>query len=133
MKGLKMGDLNANSDRIIAIIQCSVKSDPDEFQKWIQDRASKYVFDLKEENTISYEWHLSDDNKEATLIETFNDSDAAVQRLKNHAASPIAAEVLEHVDINGVYCFGNAKQDLIDMFTAWGAKFQRHFCGFNHR
>ena len=128
-----MGTLNANSDRIITIIQCSVKSEPDKFQRWIKDRASKYVFGLKEENTISYEWHLSDDNKEATLVEIFADSDSAVKRLKNHAASPIATEVLEHVDINGVHCFGSAKQDLIDMFTAWGAKFQRHFCGFNHK
>ena len=128
-----MSVLNANSDRIILMIQCSVKSDPGEFQKWIKNRASKYVFELKEENTISYEWHLSDDNNEATLIETFVDSDAAVQRIKNHAASPIAAEVLEHVDFNGVHCFGKAKHDLIDMLTAWGAKFQHHFCGFNHR
>ena len=115
------------------MIQCSVKSDPGEFQKWIKNRASKYVFDLKEENTMSYEWHLSDDNNEATLIETFVDSDAAVQRIKNHAASPIAAEVLEHVDFNGVHCFGKAKHDLIEMLTAWGAKFQHHFCGFSHR
>ena len=56
-----------------------------------------------------------------------------MQRLQNHAASPIATEVLEHVDIKGVHCLGNAKQDLIETLTAWGAKFQRHFCGFNHR
>ena len=115
------------------MIQCSVKSDPDEFQKWARDRASKYVFDLKEEKSVSYEWHLSDDNTEATLIESFVDSDGAMQRLANHAASPIAAEVLEQVDIKGVLCLGNAKQDLIDALTAWGAKFHRHFCGFNHR
>ena len=127
-----MGELNYNSDRIIFIIHCSVKSESGEFQKWIKDRASKYVFDLKEEKSISYEWHLSDDNKEATLVESFVDSDGAMLRLKNHAESPIASEVLEQVDITGVYCFGNAKQDLIETLTAWGAKFQRHFCGFNH-
>ena len=132
MKGCKMGELNYNSDRIIFIIHCSVKSESGEFQKWIKDRASKYVFDLKEEKSISYEWHLSDDNKEATLVESFVDSDGAMQRLKNHAESPIASEVLEQVDITGVYCFGNAKQDLIETLAAWGAKFQRHFCGFNH-
>ena len=127
-----MGDLNADSDRIYFVIQCSVKSDPDEFQKWARDRASKYVFDLKEEKSVSYEWHLSDDNTEATLVESFVDSDGAMQRLSNHAASPLAAEVLELVDIKDVLCLGNAKQDLIDTLTAWGAKFQRHVCGFNH-
>ncbi len=126
-----MSDLNVESDRIILMIQCGVKSDSDEFQKWARDRASKYVFDLKEEKSISYEWHLSDDNTEATLVESFVDSDGAMQRLSNHAASPIAAEVLDVVDIKGVLCLGNAKQDLINALTAWGAKFQRHFCGYH--
>ena len=128
-----MGKLNTKSDHIITVIQCSIKSNPDEFQKWIKDRASKYVFELKEENTISYEWHLSDDNKDATLVEAFVNSDSAVQRFKNHAKSPIASEVLEHVNITSVYCFGNANNDLVDILSAWGAKIQRHYCGFNHR
>ena len=128
-----MGKLNTKSDYILTIIQCSIKSSPDEFKKWIKDRASKYVFELKEENTISYEWHLSDENKDATLVEAFVDSDAAVQRFKNHAESPIASEVLEHVNITSVYCFGNANNDLVDILSAWGAKIQRHYCGFNHR
>ena len=128
-----MGKLNTKSDHIITVIQCSIKSNPDEFQKWIKDRASKYVFELKEENTISYEWHLSDDNKDATLVEAFVNSDSAVQRFKNHPESPIASEVLEHVNITSVYCFGNAKHDLVDILSAWGAKIQRHYCGFNHR
>ena len=110
-----------------------LRLETDEFQKWIKDRASKYVFELKEEKTISYEWHLSDDNKDATLVEAFVDSDAAVQRFKNHAESPIASEVLEHVNITSVYCFGNAKHDLVDILSAWGAKIQSHYCGFNHR
>ena len=50
-----MVDLNAKSDRNFTVIQCTVKSNPEEFQKWAKDRASKYVFDLKEENNISYE------------------------------------------------------------------------------
>ena len=126
-----MSQLNEISNRIIFIIQCDIKCAPEEFKKWARDRASKYVYDLKEENSISYEWHLSDDDKEATLIESFLDSDGAMQRLSNHAASPLASEVFEVVDIKGVFCFGNAKQDLIETLTAWGAKFQRHFCGYH--
>ena len=126
-----MSQLNEKSNRIIFIIQCDVKCNPDEFKKWARDRASKYVYDLKEENSISYEWHLSDDDKEATLVESFVNSDGAMQRLSNHAASPLASEVLEVVDIKGVFCFGNAKQDLIETLTAWEAKFQRHFCGYH--
>ena len=41
------------------------------------------------------------------------------------------SEVLEVVDIKSVFCFGNAKQDLVETLTDWGAKFQRHFCGYH--
>ena len=127
-----MSELNIGSERIITVIQCNVKSDPEESKKWIKDRASKYVFELKEENTISYEWFLSDNGKKATLVEINTNSDATVQRFKNHGASPIANEVMEFVDFEAVYCFGNPKEDLREMLGAWGAIIQNHFCGFNH-
>ena len=127
-----MSELNIGSEQIITVIQCNVKSDPKEFKKWIKDRASKYVFELKEENTISYEWFLSDNGKKATLVERYTNSDATVQRFKNHGASPIASEVVEFVDFEAVYCFGNPKDDLREMLGAWGGIIQNHFCGFNH-
>ena len=37
------------SQKIIFTIQCSIKSDANEFRKWANERATKYVFDLKEE------------------------------------------------------------------------------------
>ena len=127
-----MSELNIGSEQIITVIQCNVKSNPEEFKKWIKDRASKYVFELKEENTISYEWFLSDNGKKATLVERYTNSDATVQRFKNHGASPIASEVVEFVDFEAVYCFGNPKDDLREMLGGWDAIIQNHFCGFNH-
>ena len=127
-----MSELNIGSEQIITVIQCNVKSNPEEFKKWIKDRASKYVYELKEENTISYEWFLSDNGKEATLVERYTNSDATVQRFKNHGASPIASEVVEFVDFEAVYCFGNPIDDLREMLGGWGAIIQNHFCGFNH-
>ena len=125
-----MTDLNAKSDRMALIIQCSVKN-ADRFRKWSKDWASKYVYDLKEQNSISYEWHLSADGTEATLLESFIDSDSMMVRLANHGASQLATEVFEHVDIESVLCLGNAKQDAMDALSAWGAKFHAHQCGYN--
>ena len=85
-----MSGLRENSDQICSVIQVSVKGDPDEFKNWVKNRSSKYVLDLNEEKLISYEWHFSDDGKEATLVELLVDSDGYMQRLKNHMASPIA-------------------------------------------
>ena len=127
-----MKELNSKTQKIIFVIQCSIKSDANEFLTWSKERAAKYVFNLKEEKTISYEWHLSDDNSEATLVESFIDSDGAMQRLNNHMSSPIAEEVTQHVDIKEWLVFGNSKQDLIDALTPFGAKFKKHHSGFNH-
>ena len=126
-----MKELNSKTQKIIFVIQCSIKSDANEFLTWSKERAAKYVFNLKEEKTISYEWHLSDDNSEATLVESFIDSDGAMQRLNNHMSSPIAEEVTQYVDIKEWLVFGNSKQDLIDALTPLGAKFKRQHCGFN--
>ena len=127
-----MGNLNSDTNLVYTIMHKSLKCDADEAKQWIKDRSAKYVFELKEEKGISFEWFLSDDNTEATLIESYVDSDGAKQRIENHAASPIATEVLEHFDITGFHVFGNAKKDLIEMLSAWGAKFNRFAGGFNH-
>ncbi len=115
---------------MVLIISCNVK-DASEFKTWSKDRASKYVHGLKEENSISYEWHISNDGALATLIESFVDSDAMMVRLANHMASPIAAEVMEQVEITGVLCLGNAKQDAIEALSAWGAVFHKHHAGYH--
>ena len=125
-----MTELNAVSNRMVLIFDCKIK-DIDGFKTWARDRAPKYVFELKEENSISYEWHISKDGSEATLIEAFTDSDAMMVRLGNHAASPLASEVLEVVDITDVLCLGNAKPNAVEAFSAWGARFRSHHSGYN--
>ena len=55
-----MTELNAVSDRMVFIIDCKLK-DTEGFKTWAIDRAAKYVCELKEENSISYEWHISED------------------------------------------------------------------------
>ena len=93
-----MSRLRANSDQICSVIQCSIKSSPEEFKTWVKNRSSKYVMDLKEEKLISYEWHISNDETEATLVELLTDSDGYMQRVKNHVDSPLAAEVMDSED-----------------------------------
>ena len=126
-----MGKLNSDTNRVYLMINLKLKSDIEVAEQWIKDRSAKYVFELKEEKGLSFEWFLSDDNIEATLIESYVDSDGLKQRIENHAASPIATEVLEHFDITDVHCFGSAKKDLVEMLTAWGSKFHRYAGGFN--
>ena len=39
---------------------------------------------------------------------------------------------MEHFDITGAHCFGSVNKDFIEMFSAWGGKFNRYVGGFNH-
>ena len=88
---------------------------------------SKVIRPAKEGSLeISYLWFLSDDNTEATLIVSYVYSNGAKQPIENPVASPIATEVLEHFDITGFHVFRNAKKDLIEMLSSWGAKFHRY-------
>ena len=127
-----MSKLRAASDQICSVIQCNVKSSPEDFKDWVKNRSSKYVIELKEEKLISYEWHLSDDETEATLVELLVDSDGYMQRIKNHVDSPLVAEVMELVEFKGWLIFGNAKPDLVKALEPFGATFQNYLFGFNH-
>ena len=63
-----MAELNAHSDRMVLWFNCKVKNASD-FKAWSKDRAAKYVYECKEENTLSYEWHISDDGSEGDRID----------------------------------------------------------------
>ena len=52
-------------------------------------------------------------------------------RLGNHAASPLASEVFELVDITDVLCLGNASPTAVEALSAWGARFRSHHSGYN--
>ena len=58
----------------------NIKCDADEATKWIKTRSVKYTKDFHEEKTLSFEWFVSPDGKQATLIESFTDSEGAKQR-----------------------------------------------------
>ena len=47
-----------------------------------------------------------------------------MQRLKNHMASPIAAEITDLVDFKDWHIYGNANQDLEKALKPMGATFQ---------
>ena len=66
------------------------------------------------------------------MVELLVDSDGYMQRLKNHLASPIAAEVTDLVDFKGWHILGNAKPDLVEALAPFGATFQNYLFGFNH-
>ena len=126
-----MNEINMKTNRIYYVLQMNIKCDSDEARRWIKDRSVKYTQDLQEEKTLSFEWFVSQDGKEATLIESFTDSDGAKQRAENLLASPIAQEWSERFEPTNWIVSGNAQQDLIDFLTSMGTKFHIYMDYFN--
>ena len=126
-----MVELNSRINRVYYVLQMNLKCDVEEAIKWIKDRSVKYTQDLQEENTLSFEWFMSEDGKEATLIESFKDSDGAKQRAENLFSSPIAKEWSERFEPTNWIVGGNVNQDLIDLLSPMGARFQKYMDGFN--
>ena len=126
-----MADIYSKTDRVYYVLKMKLKCDTDESTNWIKNRSVKYTKDLLEEKTLSFEWFVLADGKEATLIESFTDSDGAKQRAENLLASPIAQEWGERFEPTNWIVGGSVKQDLIDLLAPMGAKFHKYMDGFN--
>ena len=77
--------------------------------------------------------YLNNDETEATLIESFEDSDGLKQRMENLMASPIVPEWSERFELKYMMVFGNVKKDVIELVTPFRATFQTFPRGFNNR
>ena len=118
-----MTDLNSNTSRVYYLLQMKVKSETEEAKNWIKNRSAKVTYELNEDKTMSFEWFMSEDRNEATIVETFVDSDGAKERVENLFASPISSEWSERFEPTNWVVFGDVKKDLIDLLTPMGAKF----------
>ena len=78
-----MADLNTKTDRVYYVLQMNLKCAYDEVTKSIESCSVKYAKNLQEEKTHSFEWFVSVDGKEGTLIGSISDNDGAKQRVEN--------------------------------------------------
>ena len=128
-----MGNLNSDTNRVYFFINLRLKSDIDVAEQWIKDRSAKLTFEGKEEKLMSFEWYLNNDETEATLIESFEDSDGLKQRFENLMAGPIVPEWSERFELKYMMVFGNVKKDVIELLSPFGATFHTFAGGFDHR
>ena len=96
----------------------------------MSENSSPYVFNCPEPRTIRFEWFLSEDNQSATLIEMFEDSDAARLRLEHHSVSHLVKEFPEHFEIKNFIVLGNIKADMKEKLKDWNADQRTYVGGF---
>ena len=76
-----MTDLNSSTDRVYYLLQMKLKCNTEEAKSGIKNRSAKVTFESNEDKTISFEWFMSEDGNEATIVDTFVDSDGAKERV----------------------------------------------------
>ena len=79
---------------------------------------------------MRFEWFMSEDEKQATLIEMFADSDGAKQRLQNLQASPIVEPFQQLFKITSLTVLGAVKPDLRLLLDGWDADCREYAGGF---
>ena len=125
-----MNCLNKPNSVITYIFELGLTKGIDEVKEFMRENSSPYVFNCTEPKTIRFEWFLSEDEKSATLIEMFEDSDAAKLRLENHSSSHLINEFPEHFEIKNFIVLGNIKSDMREKLYDWNADLRGYAGGF---
>ena len=125
-----MSELNKQNPIITYIFELGLIKSVDEVKEFMRENSSPYVFNCVEPKTIRFEWFLSEDEKSATLIEMFEDSDAAKLRLENHSASHLVEEFPEHFEIKQFIVLGDIKSDMKEKLADWNADLRGNVAGF---
>ena len=125
-----MSELNKPNPIITYIFELELIKSVDEVKEFMRENSSPYVYNCSEPKTIRFEWFLSEDEKSATLIEMFEDSDAAKLRLENHSASHLVEEFPEHFEIKQFIVLGYIKSDMKEKLADWNADLRCNVAGF---
>ena len=70
-------EINKENSILTYILQLDVKGENEAIKKFIKDDSAPYTYRCDEPKTMRFEWFLSKDETKATLLEIFEDSDAA--------------------------------------------------------
>ena len=121
-------ELNKENSVITYIFELELIKIVDDVKKFMRENSSPYVLNCDEPETIRFEWFLSSDEKSATLIEMFADSDAAKLHLEHHSESHLIQEFSEHFKIKNFIVLGDIKEDMREKLEGWSAD-QRFYIG----
>ena len=125
-----MSELNKKNQVITYLFELELIKSVEDVKGFMRDNASPYVFQCSEPKTMRFEWFLSEDEKHATLIEMFEDSDAAKLRLKHHSASHLLEEFPKHFNIKSFKVLGDVRPDHKENLAAWEADIRASIGGF---
>ena len=118
-------------EHITFILTLEAKGNAKEVTTFIRELSVPYVAQCDEPNTKSFEWYFNEDYEEATLLESFVDSDAAILRVNNLQKGPVNESFQRLFEVSKFEVLGNASQGLKETLDAWQPHFLRYIDGFN--
>ena len=124
-------EVNKENSIVTYILQLDVKGENKAIKKFIKDDSAPYTYGCDEPKTMRFEWFLSKDETKVTLLEMFEDSDAAKLRVEKLLASPLAEPFQNLFEPTSFTVLGSIKDDLREMLEGWGADFRDYAGGFH--
>ena len=124
-----MTELNEKNEVITYILELELIKSVEEVKEFMRNNSSFYVFECPDK-IIRFEWFLSEDEKNATLIEMFEDSDDAKLCLEHLSTSHLIDEFPEHFNIISFRVLGNVRPDLLENLVDWEADTRDYTGGF---
>ena len=103
-------ELNKNNNQVTVLVRVSYTADIDEIKKFIKEEQSPLFYDLNDPGIVRFEWFLNEDEKSATLIEVFKNSNVWEELGNKVLGSPINLRFRELIKIEQLTVLGDVNE-----------------------
>ena len=103
-------ELNKNNNQVTVLVQVSYTEDIEEIKKFIKEEQSPLFYDLNDPGIVRFEWFLNEDEKSATLIEVFKNSNVWEELGNKVLGSPINLRFRELFKIEQLTVLGDVNE-----------------------
>tara|TARA_B100000886_G_scaffold43503_2_gene26705 strand:+ start:486 stop:866 length:381 start_codon:yes stop_codon:yes gene_type:complete len=105
-----MKKLNQKVDEVTVVIEVSFKENFNEVKKYIRDEQCPLFFNLNDDGIIRFEWFVDEDEKSATLIEVFKNSNVWEELGNKIIGSPVNIRFMELFNVEKLCVLGEINE-----------------------
>ena len=124
-------ELNKNNNQVTVLVQVSYTEDIEEIKKFIKEEQSPLFYDLNDPGIVRFEWFLNEDEKSATLIEVFKNSNVWEELGNKVLGSPINLRFRELFKIEQLTVLGDVNESFKKKFEPMHPLIKSYVGGIN--
>jgi len=114
------------NNKIHMVVEIEIADGKSDAMKEVSGQAVQIVKD-KEPDTLLFNQYISDDSRSVFSVESYANSEAAIQHLKNATKNIHIVEGIS--SIKSLRVFGDVSDELRAMLKAYGSKIYRPYTG----